>query len=745
MTDLREALTERARREQERRAAIAEQQTAAEDDLLAFVRMFWHVLEPEKTLIEGWVLDLLCDVMMAVADGHMTRVSINVPPGSMKSSLLNVFFPAWEWGPQNMPHMRYLSASYSTAIPERDNIRFARVINDPVYQRCWGDRVHLVRAGTELVENARGGWKRVASTGGGTTGWRANRLLLDDLNNPMNVESEDVRRATERFVREIMPDRLNDLDEDAIINLQQRTHAGDATGLLLKYGQGYEFVCVPMEFDPLRIYPVTLRRDERGKPEQVWTDPRGLDAAGNTLAGLYTDRRGELKVRIGSPMAKAEGALCWPERFSPDAVAKLKAEKGPYAWDCNPGEAPILMADLSTKALRDVRIGDEVVGFETGCEPLRDGANFVRRRLINTVVTDIHRDVRPVVKLALDSGQSIRCTPNHKWYTGRAPNDPTHPVYAAAKVGRALLRVCDPALPALDTLEDARMAGWVFGYNWVGGFYIRDQDKIVALEPDGEDVVYGLTTRTGNYVAWGFGSSNSQYQQFPGVRGGGIIRRDWWHLWPDETWPELGTILVSVDTATEEGPKNDWNACTAWGAFAGDAGEPLLLLIEAWRARCPLAELVAKVETTCRRRKADYLLIEHKTRGRDLHDEIIRIYQHAAWQTVLVDVEISKAARLKAVQGLFSGDYSRDPNTGVESYTGGMIYAPDKAWADEVITEVAEFPWGEKDDYCDSVSQALGWVRKNGVVLRRVEYDEAELDRKRFRKTPGVPYAIKRT
>lgn len=559
-----------ARAELDRRRRLAEQKEEAESDLLSFVRMFWRTLEPETPLIEGWLLDLLCDTLMAISDGHLTRVCINVPPGSGKSALLNIFWPAWEWGPQNLAHLRYLSVSYSTVVPERDNIRFARVINDPVYKLCWGDRVKLAREGSEVVENTRTGWKRVTSTGGSITGQRGDRLLLDDLNNPMNVESDEVRASATRFVREIMPDRLNHLDRSAIINLQQRTHEEDATGVLIKHGQGYEFVCVPMEFDPLRIFPVTLRRDEDGNPSQVWTDPRALDSKGRLLSGLTVNARGEPRVEFGSPMARAAGLPCWPERFSPEAIEKLKAEKGPFAW-------------------------------------------------------------------------------------------------------------------------------------------------------------------------------HSQYDQFPGVRGGSIIRKDWWKLWQHEEYPELGTVLVSVDTAVEEGTQHDYNACTAWGAFAGESGEPLLLLLEAWRQRMPLAELVDRVAQTCRRRKADYLLIEHKTRGRDVHDEIIRLYQDATWETVLVKAEVSKVARLKAVEHLFSGDYRKDPQSGMEHWEGGIVHAPDKDWADDVIAEVASFPFGAHDDFVDSVSQCLAFVRKTGVVVRKAEFEIMETERKRYRKPMGVPYSIKRS
>lgn len=564
-----------ARIELARRERLVEQKDEAETDLLAFIRMFWHVLEPEKPLIEGWVLDCLCDVLMAITDGHMTRVCINVPPGSMKSSLLNVLWPAWEWGPQNMPHLRYLSASYSTGIPERDNIRFARVLNDPVYRRCWGDRLKLVREGSEVVENERTGWKRVTSTGGGTTGWRGDRMLCDDLNNPNNVESDEVRNSTNKWVREIMPDRLNDLVDSVVVNLQQRTHEDDATGTLIKFGQDYQFVCIPMEFDPLRIFPVTLRpgftSEESGAyvPPLVWRDPRAVDEAGDTLTGIYANERGEPKVRFGSPMALAEGTPCWPERFPPEAMTKLKAEKGPYAWD-------------------------------------------------------------------------------------------------------------------------------------------------------------------------------AQYNQIPGVRGGAIIRKEWWRLWPSAEFPQMGTKIVSVDTAIEQGVKNDYNACTAWGAFAGMEGEPLMLMTEAWRAREPLSQLVDRVALTCRRQAADYLLIEHKTRGRDLHDELLRLYADAPWITVLVKVETSKEARLKAVEHLFSGDYRRDPISQVEDWQGGIVHAPDRDWADEVISEVASFPYGSHDDWVDTVSMALGWVRKNGVVLRKNEFDAEEIAKRRYKKPMGVPYAIKR-
>lgn len=259
-----------------------------------------------------------------------------------------------------------------------------------------------------------------------------------------------------------------------------------------------------------------------------------------------------------------------------------------------------------------------------------------------------------------------------------------------------------------------------------------------------EEELLRLKTTLGPY-GW-----DSQFNQVPGVRGGAIIHRDWWKTWLSDDYPEIGTVVVSLDTAIELKETNDYNAVTAWGAFEGENGEPQFLLLEAWRDRLPLADLARRVAETCRSRRADYLVIEHKTRGRDVHDEIVRLYQHSQWQTVLLKPDGDKVSRLKAVSHLFSGDVRKLPDgkdaEGNDQFRldwfGGVVWAPDKGWADEVIEETAAFPYGAHDDYCDSVSQALGFARKNGVVLRKVEYDEEELARNRFKKQLRVPYSI---
>lgn len=564
----------KARREIARREALKAHKAECEESLSSFVQRFWHVVEPTTPLVVGWPLEMLCDILTSITDGHSVRDIINVPPGFMKSYLLNVFWPAWEWGPQNTPGMRYLCASYAGALAERDNGgdigRFSRLILSVEYRTLWGDRFTVVKNNAGLVENNKTGSKRVVTmSGGATTGFRGDRILIDDANNPLDVESDTVRATTNIWLREVMPSRVNNAATSAIINIQQRTHEEDATGVLVKHGGNWRWTCIPMHYDPLRATPVVLNYDEDGRPAEIFEDPRGLDPeTGERLEGLFTDAKGRLQLRPGSPMARAEGALAWPGRFSQEACDNLRNALGEYAYE-------------------------------------------------------------------------------------------------------------------------------------------------------------------------------GQYQQSPGIRGGGIIRKDWWRLW-NGNYPDLGTVIATLDTAIEEGEKNDWNALITMGAFPGPEGDPRLLMTSAMRCRVQLAELVERVAQICTYRRVDFLLIERKTRGKDVHDEILRLFANTPWQTVLVDVTSTKIARLKAVSHLFSGDLKRDPVTGIDMYSGGIVYAPDRDWADEVIDEVAGFPRGKHDDYVDCVSMGLGWVRRNGVILRKAEWDAEELQKKQFRKQLSVPYAIGR-
>lgn len=311
-SDLRKIAVE-LKKEQERRRLRAS--FTGEGGLLRFVRHFWKVLEPQTPFVEGWPLEAVCAHLEAVTDGRITRLLINVPPGFMKSLLTDVFWPAWEWGPKGLAHIRYVAFSYSSTLTERDNRRFAALITDVEYQDLYGDKVQPIRTGDRNVSNKATGWKLASSVGGVSTGERGDRIILDDPHNVKEAESEIVRTETVRWFRESMSNRLNNMDTGAIVVIMQRVHGDDVSGVILEQGMDYVHLMIPMEYDWDR------QTDANGDPVYTsigWYDPR---------------------YDMGEP-EEVHGLLAWPERFSVARVEKMKVDGGPYMWASQYDQSP---------------------------------------------------------------------------------------------------------------------------------------------------------------------------------------------------------------------------------------------------------------------------------------------------------------------------------------------------------------------------------------------------------------------
>jgi predicted phage terminase large subunit-like protein len=105
----------------------------------------------------------------------------------------------------------------------------------------------------------------------------------------------------------------------------------------------------------------------------------------------------------------------------------------------------------------------------------------------------------------------------------------------------------------------------------------------------------------------------------------------------------------------------------------------------------------------------DTLIVEKKAAGAPL------IYELRQTGIPLSEYTPSKGqdkiARVNAVSSLFQG---------------GVVYAPDRRWAKDVIEECNDFPSGVNDDLVDSTTLALLRFRQGGFI--RLDTDEPEDD-----------------
>jgi hypothetical protein len=136
------------------------------ESFIGFVQEAWHVLQPNNAYVHNWHADAIGEYLEAVTYGKINpRLLINVPPGTSKSLLISVFWPAWEWGPAGLASLRYLSTSYSDSYVSRDSRRMRDLVASDWYQERWGDHVQLVRTGETSFENTASGGPRQGGDG----------------------------------------------------------------------------------------------------------------------------------------------------------------------------------------------------------------------------------------------------------------------------------------------------------------------------------------------------------------------------------------------------------------------------------------------------------------------------------------------------------------------------------------------------------------------------------------------------
>jgi predicted phage terminase large subunit-like protein len=258
--------------------------------LREFVRQAWHIVEPSTPFVPGWHIDAIVEHLEAVTRGEIRNLLINVPPRHMKSLLVSVFWPAWEW--IRWPERRWLYSSYGAQLSIRDSIKCRRLIESPWYQHHFGHVFALTSDQNTKgrFDNNRSGYRLSTSVGGAATGEGGDRIVCDDPHNVQEAESDAVRKATLDWFDVVMSTRVNDPKTAAKVVVMQRCHQQDLSGHLIEQG-GWEHLCLPAEFDGAAC-----------TTSLGWSDPR-----------------------------TEHGELLWPDRFGPKEVADLKVSLGSYA------------------------------------------------------------------------------------------------------------------------------------------------------------------------------------------------------------------------------------------------------------------------------------------------------------------------------------------------------------------------------------------------------------------------------
>lgn len=258
-----------------------------------FIRRAWRHIIPDH-LQWNWHIDAMAEHLQALASGEIAshRLLINVPPGSSKSTVVGVMYPAWLWGPRGEPSHRYIGAAHEQGLAVRDNRLTRELITSSWYQRLWPMSLKGDQNEKLYFENDKRGFRQACAVAS-MTGRRGHTIGLDDPLSPEKAHSQAERDKAIRVLSETIPTRLNDPATSAIVIVMQRLHERDPSGFVLSEELGYEHLCIPMEFEP----------DRRCTTSIGWTDPRQND-----------------------------GDLMFPERFPREVVDRDRKALGSYAY-----------------------------------------------------------------------------------------------------------------------------------------------------------------------------------------------------------------------------------------------------------------------------------------------------------------------------------------------------------------------------------------------------------------------------
>ncbi|HTN72853.1 MAG TPA: Hint domain-containing protein, partial [Methylomirabilota bacterium] len=221
---------------------------------------------------------------------------------------------------------------------------------------------------------------------------------------------------------------------------------------------------------------------------------------------------------------------------------------------CTVGDTPILMADWSHKPIREVQIGDEVIGW---APREKDGKRFLKSA---KVINIGHHLSQPVRKFTFSNGRSVICTKDHKWWRGAqwagagkgAPVWKRGQEYSSLGFGYHELKYIRELVVPTEPIDK-------FDAGWLSGFF--DGEGTLRLNKYHSSAMIGFTQSVRNQcvidrfkaVMEKFGFQFSESICHPGDERHSRS----FHYWMKGGWRELYRFMVEINPA-RAGKIREW-------------------------------------------------------------------------------------------------------------------------------------------------------------------------------------------
>ena len=209
-----------------------------QESFYEFTKEFWDTVIAE-TPVWNWHIRYLCDELQELAErvfegkDREYDLIINISPGSTKSTICSIMFPAWVW--TRMPSARVIGGSYAHNLSMDLSLKCRDIVRSDKYTTAFPNlNLREDQQAKSYFMNTKGGSRYAVGVGGSVTGMHGHFLIVDDPLDPTKAVSEAEIKTANRWMSETLPTRKVNKAVTPTILIMQRLHQNDCTSIMLE-------------------------------------------------------------------------------------------------------------------------------------------------------------------------------------------------------------------------------------------------------------------------------------------------------------------------------------------------------------------------------------------------------------------------------------------------------------------------------------------------------------------------------
>lgn len=191
--------------------------------------------------IETIATKLITDSLLRMGRNEYNNSLINIPPRTLKSTIISIAFTAWILGQD--PTAKIICISYNDDLAKEFSNATRKIMESDWYKAAFPKtRISSSKNTETKFETTKNGNRTAVSLQGGITGKGADWIIIDDPQKPEDALSETIRTRTNKIFNNTIISRLNNKVKGKMIIVGQKLHLDDFFSNAKKFSDWNELV-----------------------------------------------------------------------------------------------------------------------------------------------------------------------------------------------------------------------------------------------------------------------------------------------------------------------------------------------------------------------------------------------------------------------------------------------------------------------------------------------------------------------